>query len=373
MLSKRHWVGLTIIWIISQIVFVLVFGISSVGEGDFVGVADQIVNSTWKFAPNILLYAGHILPVLIVRLVGLPVASLYLSQIAVAGVAFVAFVKLLEQTLSAQSSVIFGSVLFAVCPFYQSWTPYLSSDSIFANLLVIAIYLLVNSKYDSKFRRLLYIMLLIVPFFRPVGFLFIPVAILYWLSNKSPLFKRAICFFGVYFCILALAILIILNYPNNYYYAGHNSEANIICGYPGNLGPYIVTPYSQEKGILRFFFENPQMTWRLMLSRLVKSFWMTRPYFSTRHNLFIAIGLVPYYILAGIGFVHLLISRTIKRDQYLLPGVLLFLVPSVIFCADWANRFILPEFVFVLILVSIGVDRLLTKLKSIEAERTKIS
>jgi hypothetical protein len=84
---------------------------------------------------------------------------------------------------------------------------------------------------------------------------------------------------------------------------------------------------------------------------------MTRPYFSTMHNLLLVIPTLLYSLLCLTGLFHLLWRK--KKREYLLPaGILVFSIPGVVFCDDWSGRFSLPVYCFVLLAAGIGADRI---------------
>ncbi len=360
-LSKKQWLFLLIIWLIAQMIFLYSSGIVNVGESENISVADQLAAGNWKLDPNYYLYFGHILIVLLFKLAGIPYNWIYAVQLLVALAAFIFFIKLLEKILSHPLSVICAGVLFSICPFFQSWVSFLSTDSIFANLLVISIYLLTDSFQTIKYKRWLIILMIVLPFFRPVGFLFIPVAIFYWITNRPKKYISTTIIFFIYFILLCFFSWYCLTRPNHFFYPYHNSEANIICGYPGDLTKFISEPYDPNKSMLHFFISNPNMTWRLFINRLYKSFWMTRPFYSEKHNLFIALFLIPYYILSIIGAGTILLKKFFLKNTYILFGIFIFVLPMLLFCADWVNRFILPAFVFIFILMAFGIDFFIKK------------
>jgi hypothetical protein len=202
---------------------------------------------------------------------------------------------------------------------------------------------------------------LILPFFRPVGFLFVAVAVIFWLTNGSKKNKECILFFSGYFLVLISFSWYCLVYSENFFFPGHNSEANIICGYPSDLVKYIKEPYDPGKSMFHFLISNPGMTGRLLINRLYKSFWMTRPFYSAKHNLFIAVSLIPYYSLAIIGAGSILRKRLFLKNAFILFGLFILIVPMLLFCADWVSRFMLAPFVFIFILMSLGINFLFQK------------
>src|SRR5258707_15659191 len=108
-------------------------------------------------------------------------------------------------------------------------------------------------------------------------------------------------------------------------------------------------------GVAGYLWANPGMTLRLFTLRLVEVFSMTRPYFSTVHNVVVRGIDFLYYGLALVGVAGLFVKKD-RTLGYLVAGMAIFCVPSVIFCMDWSGRFSLPVFCFLLLLMGSGVD-----------------
>ncbi len=358
-LNKKQWLFLLITWLFSQMIFLYVNGITILGESDFIQAANQISSGNFNIELNNYFYSGNIITILFFKVAGIAYNWIYLVQLLVAAMAFVCFIKFLQRNLSRAVSIIIAALLFATCPFFQPWTSFLSTDSIFANLIIITLYYLINSSLKHKIW--LMIALILLPFFRPVGFLFLPVAIFYWASHQPKKNINRIILFSGYFILLCFFSWYCLTHSNYFFYPQHNSEANIICGYPSDLTKYIKEPYDVSKSMFHFFVANPEMTWRLVLHRFLKSFWMTRPYYSAKHNFFIVLCLTPYYILSITGAISFFRKKIFFKNAYLILGLLLFVLPNLLFCADWVNRFMLPALVFLFILIAFGIDFLVSK------------
>ena len=362
-LHKKQWGFILIIWLTVQAFYLYTTGIVITGESEkYINLSAQLAAGDWKMQPNFYLYAGYILIHLTIKIIGLSYKWMYLVQLAVAAIAFICFIKILTISVTNRATVVTTAVLFAICPFFQSWNCFLYTDSMFASLIIISIYcLLVSSSPAGNHKKVLVFLLLAVPFFRPIGLLFIPVAIFFWVTDALKKHLSHILFFSGYFVLLLLFSWYCLNHSNDFFYPNHNSEANIICGYPSDLTKYIKYPYEPDKTMFHFFIANPEMSARLLMHRLYKSFWMTRPYFSTLHNTFIILFLIPCYTLALIGTGVILRSRSLK-NVYILFGLSIFILPMLAFCADWSNRFMLPPLVFIFILMATGLEAILKKM-----------
>ena len=364
-LQTKHWILIMGVWLLSQLSFFYYnHGVVATGEaGSYIGVVNRMFNGESLAAiPRFYFYAVHILLLAAFRFAGLSYRYMYLLQLVVAFAALFCFVKLLLTYCRHISAVVFAAVVFSISPFYQIWTSFLYTDANFANLLLIAIYLLTCA--DSHKKQWLFVVcLLLLTFYRPLGVLLVPVAIVFWLAHKPVAYKIRIVLAAVYAVITGVLIWYCLTFAKGYFYPGHNAEANIICGYGSSLTRYIHHPYNPDKSMVYFLASNPGMTWRLLLGRFFKAFWLTRPYYSTLHNIIFILLLTPFYFFAGTGIIILIRKKRFLANAFLFCGLLLFTMPILLFCADWSNRFVLPALVFVFIFFGIGADFLLSLLK----------
>src|SRR5579871_2537966 len=200
-LNKKQWLFLLITWLFSQMIFLYVNGITILGESDFIQAANQISSGNFNIELNNYFYSGNIITILFFKVAGIAYNWIYLVQLLVAAMAFVCFIKFLQRNLSRAVSIIIAALLFATCPFFQPWTSFLSTDSIFANLIIITLYYLINSSLKHKIW--LMIALILLPFFRPVGFLFLPSPFFIGLPiNPKRISTGSFCFRVILFCFV---------------------------------------------------------------------------------------------------------------------------------------------------------------------------
>ena len=149
-----------------------------------------------------------------------------------------------------------------------------------------------------------------------------------------------------------------MSFSNNpaFFYPNHNTEANIICGYPSDLLKYQRVPYDEHRSVAIYLMDNPAMTARLFSFRLIKVFSMTRDYFSPLHNAALT-GFTLFYGLLAVCGCLFLWRRNKRLLVFVLAAVLIFSVPIVIFCVEWAGRFSLPVYGFLLLLCPFGIEQ----------------
>lgn len=352
---KWTTVFIWLIWFIFQAYWLAKFGIYQNEEAAvYINIAQQIVSGDWSHSIHYWLYSGYIVPLVIIKWMGLPLECMYLLQLALSFIALNLFIDMLKNYCNSSVAVFLGSLLFASCPVFQSWNAYLYTDGFFGSITVIALYAVAGGKPNGKKLSLMAAGILVLAcFVRPVGFLLIPIALSNAIVNS---FNRGfIAFLSIWFLIFGVFVLFALRNGTDFFYPGHNLELNIICGLSSELKQFEIYPYNDGMGIASYLISNPEMSVRLFAHRLFRSLWMTRPYFSTTHNIILAISCSVYYLLALLGTVYVFRKKILKY-LYIYFGMFILLVPNILFCADWHNRFMVPFLPFLLIISTLGID-----------------
>jgi hypothetical protein len=365
-IKNQDWALIGISWILIQIILLCFQGINEQGESvKYIFTAEQWVKGYRNLSLYSVFYFGYTFIHILLKYIGLSPKSMYVVQLIFSALATIYFTRILARILYSRRAIILSALLYTSCYIIQSWVSFLYTDSIFASLLVIATYFLLTEDENTRNRWILWVLLFALPFFRPVGFLFIVVAGFHWilLGTRKNTGKLLCCV--SYLAIIGIAIY--LTFTDSAYYfpihSLHNIQANVICGYPGNLLKYQVIPYQTGMSTFSYLFHNPGMTLRLFLFRFYKVFSMTRPYFGAGHNLFLIFSTLIYYLLAVIGLIS--IFRLREKKLYFIPaGILIFAFPIVIFCVEWTGRFSLPIICYTLILSGKGIEHIITVLNS---------
>ena len=362
-LSKSDWILIGCSWLLIQIIIYYFLGIKDQEEAvKYISLADNWIKGDRNFNLYNLFYSGYIAIHVLLKFIGLPYKSMYVVQLFFSILAVYFYVKILNLFVKSRITIVAGTLLYATCYNIQQWVSVLFTDSIFCNLIVIATYYLLTEQRSSINKWILWILLFILPLFRPVGFLFIPLACFYWLilSARKNMGKIVICFAYV----LLIGFVVYKTFDtgeSSYYYSMHslnNIKAYVICGYPDDLSKYARFPYREGMSVFNYMYQNPGMTARLFLTRFYKVFSMGRSYFSPRHNLLLFFPSLIYYLLAIIGLIEIIWKKD-RKLYFLIAGILIFSFPMVIFCVEWFGRYSLPVIFYTLLLSSIGIDRII--------------
>jgi hypothetical protein len=354
-IGRKEWAVICLAWLITQLATLWFYGIYIKEEAIvYTNIANEVVKGNLDHSVHYLLYAGYILPLVFLKYIGLSFEWMYLLQLALSLTGLIAFVSILKFIKLSNFSIVSGGLLFASCPFFQSWNSHLYSDAFFGNVVVIYTCLLLRFGNGKSIHFILLLFFLIfATFVRPVGFLLAVITLIYLILNRVKWVR--IFMVSTWLIFSAIFINFALKQGKDFFYPNHNLELNIICGLSGNLEKYEVTPYTESMSIPAYFFSNPELTWHLFVERLGKSLWMTRPFFSKLHNSTNAILCILYYIPAIYGFFYV-IRKKLSIGYVFISGMVIWLIPNVLFCADWHNRFMVPFIPFLLVIATLGIE-----------------
>lgn len=360
-LLRKDWVLLGIAWLFMQIFFLYTLGIEVEDEAaKYIGLSRDLVNGTVRFQLHDCWYAGYTGIHVLIRVLGLPPQAMYGVQFILSFISLVYFMKIIAVYAGDRLRILVAGILYATCFIIQQWTCYLFTDTMFYQLLIIGIYFMLQQNESSKHQKIFWSFLLFLPFFRPVGFLFIVVACTHWIftGGKKNLLKLSVA--GIYLVFLVFLVQRSILGDNGYFYPYHNLDANIICGLNSDLLKYQQVPYNRQTKIIDHFLHNPELAVRLFLLRFFKAFSLTRPFFSSMHNLLAGAACVFYYGLALMGLVHIF-RKKIKTLYFLPVACIVFVIPSVAYCVEWSGRMSLPMFCCAMIMAGIGTSVLLQR------------
>jgi hypothetical protein len=358
-IGRKGWILLFSVWAAVQLFWLLFYGIYTQEEAQvYIGIANEIADGNYSQSIHYWLYAGYIAPLAILSWLGLPVQIMYGVQLILGLLAMWCFVKILCATGVRKSAILLGGILFATSPLFHSWNTYLYTDGFWGNAVVILIYLIQRNSRGTQSQFLfLFAMLIVGCFTRPVGFLMVPIVILHLRNTNAP--KSRWLMLTGWLILFSFFVSYALQNGTDFFYPKHNLELNIICGLPSDLKKYETRAFEPGMSIPTYFFSNPELTARLFVSRLAKSLWMTREYFSAAHNMMNGLACFIYYLLAIPGILYVIVKK-LRFWYYIISGLVIWLIPNIVFCADWHNRFMVPFIPFLLIMATFGIEFVLS-------------
>lgn len=258
-------------------------------------------------------------------------------------------------------------IAYLACYPVQKWNFYLYSESLHNSLLAIGTYFLEKSFRLKKYKQfsVFVVLLVLILFSRPNGLLFLLsslIVMIVWFHQS----RKKLLFYLSSASSIVL-VIIILNSPAAAFVNPDSlRRMEIICQVPeiNNDSTYqefnrqglvkAFTVIKDEIGISNFFKNG--------FKKLGYFFGMYRTYYSWQNNLLLLCYTLLYpFVLIGI------FSRQKSNFYYIKMfsiAYLLFTTAAIFFtCDDWANRFISPLFLFILILAAAGFINVAKKFK----------
>lgn len=302
-------------------------------------------------------YAGYIAVVAASQAVGVGLWGVVAVQLAAAiGAAVAVYGLALE--LGGRLAGGVAVLLFAADINTNRWHAYVLSDSLYASLLVIAVWLVYRAGAQTRSLRgeahlqvrlkpyvVAALGLLAAASIRPEGWFLIPAAIAYWVARlDAPASRRAAMLAGG---VLACAVLYAAVAPR----LGGNLSAvgpaemlrrgQTIWEYDGwrvaMPDDPALSSQSGNAAALEYGVRHPLATATLMAARLGVHAVHVRPYYSLSHNLMIAVWLAPFYLLTLIG------AWATRRQALLWWCAIALASQSVVVAlthADWDGRYL---------------------------------
>lgn len=353
--KRKDLLLLMLIWAAVEIYLLATNGIKIDGEAArVIREANNLINTGHFSAPNFFLYFTEIALVYLKIKLGFGFGVIIFIQLLLNLIALNYLYKfMLDHYASARLAMI-GCILFLLCFPHQLYNSFLYTESIFFSLSVIySCYLLNTVQFNSKRIIVLLSLLLLLCITRPTGIFFLGASIIYIfskLSGRLSLLKRTAIFIG-----LAAAGLFILNMI-----LGMGGgidiilpfrEEHIICGEPTVAAQTSINESSNNNSLAGLFYyitHNFSQFSRLAWLKTKAFFGLTRPFYSTAHNIFITAYFYPLYI-----FIVLAIARFRKAIPvsfvYFISITLIFWLSVVFSCDEWHNRFFLGLTPFLII------------------------
>lgn len=357
-ISKKHLLLIVIAWCCMQAVLLYSFGIDKNHEATaYLGLRDQWLQGNFNQYGHFWLYSGYIGLHVIIKKLGLPENMLYVVQLIASFTALLAFVKGCTYFTKKSTAVLIAGILYSTCFLLHYWTSFLYTETIFTSLITVGICSMLFYAEKPLYRWVFWISLLLIPFFRPNGFLVMLIPLLFWVTQWWSTRKLEIVILAVLFFAFAKFAGWLIDHSPYFYFIRPNAEADIVCSITSQLKPYIKVPWHEGMSLWQYFYSNPELTIRMLPARLFKTLWMTRDHYSAANNVVTGGCLLVYYALALAGMGHLARCKP-KELIWILAAMGIFIAPVILMCADWNNRLVNPFFPVLLWLAAAGTNLL---------------
>ena len=365
-IHKRPVLVLMITWALLQIILLLIFGIVTTGEAtQYSNEAQNFLQQGHFSEPKYIFYSVYIFLHIIFLKFGFETVGLYLMQLFTNLLAMYLFYKTAYRLTKKKNAAFLSALLLLVCYSWQYWVVYLYTESFFCSLIIIFAGLLFGTekRNNLQYSAVVFIFILIL-FARPTGIFIIPVLcimLVWWLISKRKTTQAIAVLLAMTFAFTG-----ILNYAmkagSSYDFITPLLEKNVLC-YLSEQPPVSAIKVEGASNSLlsiwNYIEQNPGTFIKLSALKFL-SFWgMTRPYYSTFHNVWLMCFFYPLYIFAFIGISAL--WKTQPAFVCFATGmILIFTLSVMVTCDDWNNRFNLPIIPFVILFAGIGLHKTLT-------------
>ncbi len=240
---------------------------------------------------------------------------------------------------------------------YSSWNVFLFTESVFYSSILLLVSTIIQHSITKKKSgiQFIFLALLLTILARPLGILFIPGVLCYLYlivpkKNKRLIIPAAIIGLGA----LLFVTNIIFTTTSNVPITLSATEGCIVCGIIPSTHPALdlSTTGTPVQQLYYYVSHNFSHFISLAILRLKAFFFMTRPYYSNLHNIFLLLFIVPLYILSLAGLAGQK-EKTYKPVFYfMLISISTFATVIMMQCDDYHNRFVLGLFPFFLIMAA---------------------
>lgn len=363
---------LAIAWVLVQATLFAVQGVHTDLEATkYTDQAANLLSHGHYSAPKYFFYSTLIFVIAGLTKIGAGYGGVVLFQILMNGLATACLFKLTSIVTGRERPAYLATLLFIFFFPVQTWNTYLYTESLFISLSILFFYML--SRYPPlNVRNLLagslFIFLLTIT--RPFGVLYI-VPFLIYAFLLSPRQLR------IGLSAMSLVGIVLFFVLVNFAFRGGEDmdamkpfkEEHIICFMPStqpaklNLSEW-GSPVAQ---MFYYIAHNPAHFAGLMSKRILSFFWLPKSYFSSLHNLYLALTIIPLYIAALLALWKGRVQHVFQKFIVLL--LIIYTLGMTFQCNDYHNRFAMPLFPLILLLAACGLDHSLSRIGPIKKRR----
>lgn len=359
---------LTLAWILMQGFLFYQHGIfTEIEASKYIAEANNLLDHGNVSSPNFWLYSVQIFLIAAATKLHTDYISVVIVQLLFNAVATYYLYRLCQR-FSNRATAFLCLLLFICNSPFQTFNTFLYTESLFYSFtILLSCYLLQLKKLTTgNFMKIL-LFLLLICFTRPTGLLFVPCTFLYIFFRFFPSLHFSLKI-GITF-VAAIVYVFLLNLAlgsgGELDFLLPFREEHIICGVPTltNMGTIQTSDnVNSIWGIINYVIHHPIQFARLAWLRTEAFFGLYRSYYSTGHNIYLALYFFPVFLL-----VILSIKNWFKRNPFILLYCIATIVitwSTVIFtCDDWHNRFFLSIVPFIYILSLPAMQKLTAKIK----------
>jgi hypothetical protein len=359
-LFKNDVKTIIIIWFIVEFLCYIFYGFNFTLEGEkYINEASYFTENKSFSQARFLFYSTTIFIIAFAKVVfnNLNVALLILLAINL--FCYLQFYKALKIYFKEKKYPILIIVaLLCFLPF-QSWTMYLYTENIFYSLIILLFaHILKGTCICLSYVVKLFIITSLLLLSRPLGILFLlPIFLFLFIQakKKERIILSVASILGL-FVFYYISQVVFTTTPD-WTVQRSFMEENLICDVPTvkqNTSLDVIQSTNQLKVLWYYITHNFIHFIGLAFARLKLFFLLVRNYYSTMHNAFLLLIIIPMYLvlILGIKKINKNISSSLK--VFLASCFLLFAISIAMQCDDYHNRFflcLLPFFFFLVAVV----------------------
>lgn len=349
-------------WLISTLIYLNIHGVVTELEATkYIDEANQFLQDGTFSAPRFYFYCVTIFILAFAIKLKLGMIGAFVIQASINLFAFMLLFKALGKIF--QRSITPVLIIFYLLAFspYQSWVVFLYTESIFFSAVLILISVLILYKPDNLKHIVLITMCLIFTMIsRPLGILFAVGVYFYLFFNATKKWKIVLACSSVAMLILGYFFI------NSVFLTIHDwritqafEEESIICDLPA-AQPYqsldLSATGSPVYQLWYYVTHNFSHFLRFAGIKIQYFFLMTRDYYSSLHNYFLLLNVIPVYLLAFCSF--FLRRNDFKRGitVFICCTIIIYALAIIFQCDDYHNRFILSIYPLFVLLATRSIE-----------------
>lgn len=350
-------------WILSIIFYYSSFGLGTVLEASkYIREANSLVNDGTVSAPRFWFYSITILIITFSIKIGLGLYGAFIMQAILNLYALLFFYKALKTIFQFQLTALLAVLYLILFWPYQSWVVYLFTESAFYSLILILLSATILYKpLGLKNILLIFVALFLVIVSRPLGILFMVSTWLYLFFSANKKWKiiiacaSVIMMFGMFY-----VVNVIFSTINDWTITEAFERQNIICD-DTTVPATNLTLATSGNPVYKLWFyitNNFQHFIHFAGIKLSYFFLMKRDYYSTAHNYFLILNIIPVYLLAMVGLFKSQKKIPTRILAFILSTIFLYTITIVLQCDDYHNRFVLSIYPLFVLLAGTGAEYL---------------
>lgn len=360
--SRHLWLLMGVFFLVQAVLFYKTGVVTTLEAEKYIREGMSLATSGTLTETRFIFYLPVILLIAFCRLLHLPLEFVVLVQVLVSAVALYSFYRMALH-LSTRNWALGISIVLACFIPIQEWNMYLYSDSLFISISVIFFSLLYFYSINNKIRWWVFILLpLAWCFARPAGLLFVLPLFILLLAARA---RNKIYIMGLLAAMLAMVL-----FAAAYFNGGGDLdtlkpyiEEHIICFVPQNEAGAqltIVHTGNQLNDLLYYIVHNPGHFTSLLFKKIVSFFNLTRPWYSSAHNLALMMFMIPLYLFFLPGMIYLFRYRR-PFAWFVLAVMIIYPVGVALQCDDWHSRFTMPVLPLMMLVAFYGLITLIKK------------